>query len=268
MQGQELPYFKFVSALIDAGIWARMSAAARTLYPVLLRFSDRNFKPVWPGTKLLLELTGFKQKASVRKARQELVQLGLIAMTPGTGGQRTFYHFRFDWGDTAIPRRGSREDPREGQQDGPGRGDGVRGGGVQREPPYNKIHISIINNVPGAQELAPLEKRFGSESVRDAVHLCTKEGLAVTPANVERILHRDRGGMDGSFSTLERELSKIVAPASLEEIRRAYAGASEGRPVFSDDLPDYLKALVQHISPDVTFVRTDGPPFVRVVEEA
>lgn len=268
MQGQDLPYFKFVSALIDQGIWARMSAAARTLYPVLLRFSDRHFKPVWPGTKVLLELTGFKQKASIRKARQELVKLGLIAMTPGTGDQRTFYHFRFDWGDTEIPRGGARANPAAGQADAPGRGGAATGGGVREEPPYNKIHISIINNVPGRQELLPLEKRFGTDTVRSAVQLCAQEGLDVTPANVEKILYRDRPGPEGSFSALEAELSRIVAPGSVEEIRRAYAGSRDGRPVFSDDLPDYLKALVEHISNGVTFVRTDGPPFVRVVEEA
>ncbi len=268
MQGQELPYFKFVSALIDTGLWARMSAAARTLYPVLLRFSDRHFKPVWPGTKLLLELTGFKQKASIRKARQELVQLGLIAMTPGTGGQRTFYHFRFDWGDTVAPPGGVRRNPTEGYAGDPAGGASAIRGGVPAEPPYNKIHISIINNVPGRQDLAPLEKRFGPDSVRDAVQMCTQEGIAVTPANVEKILYRDRQEPGDSFSVLETELARIVAPASLEEIRRAYAGSLQGRLVFSDDLPDYLKALVQHISTGVTFVRTDGAPFVRVVEEA
>jgi len=49
--GNQLTYFIFVCELIDAGIWAEMSPAARTLYPVLLRFSDRNFSPVYPGSK-------------------------------------------------------------------------------------------------------------------------------------------------------------------------------------------------------------------------
>ena len=96
MKAHELPFFKVVTPLIDSGVWGRMSAAARTLYPVLLRFSDGSFKPVYPGSRLLLKLTGFKQKSSIRKARNELIELGLVSVTTGSGRKNTCYHFRFD----------------------------------------------------------------------------------------------------------------------------------------------------------------------------
>src|SRR5690606_13774350 len=125
-------------ALIDSGVWARMSGAARTLYPVLLRFSDRNFKPVYPGTKRLLELTGFKQKASLRRARAELVDLGLITLATGSGRTNTRYHFCFD-GVATAPPTGSAERPSVGLAEPlPGVFAGLPGGSLE-DPPYNQI---------------------------------------------------------------------------------------------------------------------------------
>jgi len=85
--GKDLPYAKLVVALFDSGLWARMSAAARALYPALLRFSDGQFKPVFPGTTVLLKMTGFKQKSTLRRAREELVELGLIQFRAGAAGK-------------------------------------------------------------------------------------------------------------------------------------------------------------------------------------
>ncbi|MFN3247238.1 MAG: helix-turn-helix domain-containing protein, partial [Leptonema sp. (in: bacteria)] len=173
--GNELTYFKFVCELIDAGIWAKMSPAARTLYPVLLRFSDRNFSPVYPGSKKLMELTGFKQKSSLRKARNELVELGLISITLGNGRKNTIYHFRFDWitprGTQKYPSESRNPTTTEGSNSTPVGDTGVAAPGYSPIPPYNQIQISINNHpVPSTnsnhQEMQKdpfeeLKKQFG-----------------------------------------------------------------------------------------------------------
>lgn len=88
-------YFKFMSDIIDSGTWARLSSGARTLYPVLLKFSDQNFKKVWPSTSTLMKLTGFKNKRSIIDAKRDLVEAGLIHIIPGKGHKNSVYSFTF-----------------------------------------------------------------------------------------------------------------------------------------------------------------------------
>ncbi|MDH5718562.1 MAG: helix-turn-helix domain-containing protein [Spirochaetia bacterium] len=95
-------FFKFMHDIIDSCAWAKLSSAAKTLYPVLCRFSDDNFKYVWPGTEELLRLTGFKSKKSLQQAKKELFQTGLIDFIPGTGRTSTRYYFRFDYDKSTI----------------------------------------------------------------------------------------------------------------------------------------------------------------------
>ncbi|MEM7179524.1 MAG: helix-turn-helix domain-containing protein [Spirochaetota bacterium] len=97
------PYIKLMSDIIDTGLWAKLSPAARTLYPVLLKFSDKSFKPVWPGTGTLLQLTGFKSKKSITAAKKDLINAGLLHTKPGTGRTNTTYYFSFHY---KHPQRG------------------------------------------------------------------------------------------------------------------------------------------------------------------
>ncbi len=90
-------YLKFMSDIIDSGIWGQLSSAARTLYPVLLKFSDQNFKSVWPSTRTLLKLTGFKSKKSIIEAKKELSTKGLLFFTIGTGRTNSTYFFTFHY---------------------------------------------------------------------------------------------------------------------------------------------------------------------------
>ena len=113
-----ITFFKFATGIIESGLWAKMSATARTLYPVLLRFSDRNFKYVYPGAQCLMQLTGFKSKASLKRARKELVALGLISVQTGVGRRNTRYFFHFETicppeGYSSIPLGGKNIPPRE-----------------------------------------------------------------------------------------------------------------------------------------------------------
>ena len=257
-QDKEHQYFKFVSALIDSGIWAGMSAAARALYPVLLRFSDRHYKEVWPGTQALLKLTGFKQKASLRKARQELVGLGLITLAQGSGRKNTRYHFHFDW-VTGGPPSGVSARPAEGTECVPGGALGTAAGVVPGTPRYNQIHISINNTQnPEAQnrasgkfeagtpaELAGLKARHGHEAVRLALSECELSGLPPSAGNIQKILYRGDAPQGESWSDVEEFLASRISPGSLKMIRESLIEERDGVLVFQDSLPEYLKQLLR-----------------------
>jgi hypothetical protein len=138
-------YIRIMSDIIDSGIWAKLSSAARTLYPVLLKFSDFYFKPVWPSTETLLGLTGFKTKKSLNEAKRDLIKLGLLHVIPGSGRTSTYYYFRFDYpgsqikplGDKNIPLWGRDSDASEGSKS-------QNQGGMEGYP--NHINITINNN--------------------------------------------------------------------------------------------------------------------------
>lgn len=133
--------------LIDSGIWAKLSCAARALYPVLCRYSNETFEHVWPGTDRLLEQTGFKTKKSLQAAKKELHQAGLIDFIPGTGRTPSRYYFRFDYPgskiklnelrDNTISRRGLSAYP-------PGGPKNIPQGGHPGAP--NEINININHN--------------------------------------------------------------------------------------------------------------------------
>ncbi len=261
MLGNELPYFKFVCELIDAGIWAKMSPAARTLYPVLLRFSDRNFSPVYPGTKKLLEMTGFKQKSSLRKARNELVKLGLIQISPGTGRTNTLYHFRFDW----ITPRGVSSYTPENTKNHPMGITQNTSRGIQeytsessvRISPHNQIQISINNNILDSkvnknkgEEKDPYKKlksQFGEREVELAISEAKLGDLPMDPETIYKILTNKFQKSLGIDEVLN-ELKNKISENSLKVIKNLYLGEKDGFLVFSDKIPSYLKnILIKHV---------------------
>lgn len=140
-------FFKFMNDLIDSEVWAKLSAAARALYPVLCRFSDETFKCVWPGTEELLRLTGFQTKRSLQQAKKELVEKGLLDIVPGSGRTSSRYYFRFDYiqskinleeyRSTVVSRRGIHKEAPERYTPA-----------IQRDTPLspNQIHINIHQN--------------------------------------------------------------------------------------------------------------------------
>ncbi len=151
------PYIRLMTDIIDSGVWANLSSAAKTLYPVLLKFSDSKFKPVWPGTEMLLKLTGFKTKKSIVQAKKELTQAGLLYQVPGNGKTATRYHFSFHYegskitplGDISIPRGGGFLSQQEGDKNSDGRGASI---------PPNHINITI-SNTNQSEPLGKTEKR-------------------------------------------------------------------------------------------------------------
>lgn len=99
---ENFQYFKFMTDIIDSGTWAKLSSTAKSLYPVLLKFSDQTFKHVWPSTETLMRLTGFKTKKSVIIAKKELMEVGLIRTVPGTGRTNSKYYFSFNYEGSKI----------------------------------------------------------------------------------------------------------------------------------------------------------------------
>lgn len=257
MAGPDLQYFKFVSRIIDAGIWAQMSPAARTLYPVLLRFSDRDFKPVYPGSARLLELTGFKHKVTLRKARNELVDLGLVAITRGTGRTNTTYLFRFDrlapQGDTQItPRKSDSNLSGDGVLSTEGTSD-AEGRGSTGTLPYNQIHISINNHVLKQDDeksrFEILSQRFGKDTVEIAKTECQSVGLPLTAANVERILAKH----ETAWAALLAKAKNKMSEASFRLVQDAFLDEHNGVVYVADSLPEFLKTLLNRLDPSLVF---------------
>lgn len=147
-------FSKFMSDIIESGVWARLSPASRTLYPVLLKYSDEYFKEVWPGTEELLRLTGFKTKKSLQEARKELRNMGLIDIVYGTGKSSSRYYFRFDYDksridlsayrDTVISRKGLPKYPPEGHHP-------TAQGDTKTSP--NQIHIHINQDTQKQEQI-------------------------------------------------------------------------------------------------------------------
>jgi len=145
--------------LIDSGIWAKLSVTAKTLYPVLCRFTNESFKPVWPGTEELLRLTGLKSKKSLQQAKKELIQAGLVDIISGTGRTSSRYYFKFEYPGSKINIEHYRERiilPRERELPLPGE-DNPHREGVSNSPP-NNININInTNNNKQEERLSNLE---------------------------------------------------------------------------------------------------------------
>lgn len=156
MSDQRHPYIRLMTDIIDSGVWAGLSHAAKTLYPVLLKFSDYNFKPVWPNTETLMRLTGFKTKKSIVSAKKELTRAGLLYQVPGNGRTSTRYHFSFHYegsritplGDTSVTLRDPESETSGGSKP-------VGKGGADGTPNHINITISNTNNIPAVP--APLE---------------------------------------------------------------------------------------------------------------
>ncbi|MBX7058524.1 MAG: helix-turn-helix domain-containing protein [Leptospirales bacterium] len=260
MAGDELPYFKFVAAIIESGLWARMSSAARTLYPVLLRFSDRSYKSVFPGGRRLLELTGFKQKSTLRKARQELVELGLLSITTGNGRRTTHYSFRFDQfqrGESTPPSGAPRPPSAEHAAD-PRRGGAAPSPVFAGAPPYNQIQISINHHPSGGaggeqSRVDHLGRRFGAAALQQARNECELAGLPPSATNLESILYRADNPRTGSWTHLETMLASKISAGSMALIRNAFLGEREGLLVFADDLPGQLKILLERCAGRIFF---------------
>lgn len=156
---QRHPYIRLMTDIIDSGVWAGLSHAAKTLYPVLLKFSDYNFKPVWPNTETLMRLTGFKTKKSIVSAKKELTQAGLLYQVPGSGRTSTRYHFSFHYeGSRITPLGDTNFTPRDSETGTPEGAKQAGKGGADGTPNHINITISNTNNVPATPAALEMER--------------------------------------------------------------------------------------------------------------
>ncbi|MCE9499064.1 MAG: helix-turn-helix domain-containing protein [Leptospira sp.] len=143
--GDYQQFIKFMSDIIESGTWARLCSSARTLYPVLLKFSDGYFKPAWPNTETLMQLTGFKTKKSIIEAKKDLIRNGLLQVMTGTGHKSSTYFFTFSYkGSRIIPLGDKNGYPGGIGTEGPEVPAGMLAGGSKVPP--NNINITITNN--------------------------------------------------------------------------------------------------------------------------
>ncbi|WP_082281406.1 helix-turn-helix domain-containing protein [Leptospira kirschneri] len=191
--GEHYPYIKFFADIIESGVWANLSSAAKTLYLVLLKFSDQHFKPVWPSTEILLRLTGFKTKKSIIQGKRDLIQAGLLQVTPGTGHTSSRYYFCFNYPGSKIPPQGYNfGNPGGGETETQGVGkNGPQGSG---EMAPNHINITITNNQRQEPEkrkkqvsLDELEKEYGSTTLTEALTIARGRGMETNLRYVQGI---------------------------------------------------------------------------------
>ncbi|PJZ52892.1 helix-turn-helix domain-containing protein [Leptospira adleri] len=181
--GEHYPYIKFFADIIDSGVWAGLSSAAKTLYLVLLKFSNQHFKPVWPSTEMLLKLTGFKTKKSIIQGKRDLIQAGLLQVTPGTGHTSSRYYFCFNYAGSKIPPQGYNSGYLGGGESEIFEGS-KKGSQGSAEGAPNHINITITNNQnqePGKKNtplsLSLLEEKYGTSILSEALGIAKLRGM-------------------------------------------------------------------------------------------
>jgi len=75
-------FFKFMRELGTSGVWARLSKAAKAIYPMLGIHTDGTFKPVYPSLHTLMQLSGLSKKG-VEDGLRNLEAHGLIVRRSG-----------------------------------------------------------------------------------------------------------------------------------------------------------------------------------------
>lgn len=195
--------------IIDSGLWGSLSTTARTLFPVLCRFSNESFKCVWPGTEELLRLTGFKTKKSLQLAKKELVAAGLIDIISGNGRTPSKYYFKFDYKnsrvdlelyrESVLSLRGVKKYPAEGDNTSPQGGDNV-------SPNNINININTINNEKQDAFLKSIEdslkeflasvKNLDTRSYKQQIisNMLAKYGELETGEAIKIAIRRGKGG--------------------------------------------------------------------------
>jgi len=244
-------YLTIMSDILDSGTWAKLGPAAKALYPVLCKFSNHSFKPVWPGTDVLLKLTGFKTKKSLQEGKRELVEAGLIHVVPGTGRTPSYYYFRFDYPGSKVDIEAYRDtkiSPRGVKQSPPGWAHDLPEGGGNIAPNHINIHIDKLtqttnHNNPDLwsllNEFFGPDKRRGDFRERLVHEMLEKYGSLEVGEAVRIAISK---GKDGDIRYLEGILKNREAKKPTDKQPQS------GDFSFAD-LPAELKIWQGHLSP-------------------
>ncbi|MBE7413439.1 MAG: helix-turn-helix domain-containing protein [Leptospiraceae bacterium] len=281
-------YIKLMSDIIDSGTWGELSSAARSLYPVLLKFSDQNFKPVWPNTETLMRLTGFKSKKSIIEGKRDLAQKGLIQFKSGTGHSSSKYFFSFAYKNSKI-------EPQGWKNGYPGGGGGSASEAekeISMESPGrnpNNINITITNNqkVPYLKEKNSENKlsanslidEFGSQIFAIATEKAQAKGLEKNYAYIQAICKSElEKSLKFNQTKKEESPQPIIAPSwegFLEWAKKYLPNSSinyfrnldihfEGRTIFiKGEVPVFQKQILykfftEEVTPSILVVFSDS----------
>lgn len=236
-------YLVIMSDILDSGTWAKLGPAAKALYPVLCKFSNHSFKPVWPGTDVLLKLTGFKTKKSLREGKRELVEAGLIHIVPGTGRTPSYYYFRFDYPGSKVDiesHRNSKISPKGINQSPPGWDHSPPERGGEVAPNRINIHInkltqttnhnnpdlwSLLNEFFGPDKrrgdfrehlVREMLEKYGSLEVGEAVRIAISKGKDGDIRYLEGILKNRETTKSTATASRSEEFSFANLPAELK----------------------------------------------------
>lgn len=253
-----------MSDIIDSGLWGRLSSAAKTLYPVLLKFSDQNFKQVWPGTDLLLKLTGFKTKKSIVLGKKELIKEGLLYYRPGSGRTNSVYYFTFNYpGSKIIPQR-DKTIPLTGIQTSPREDDALTPQTVPSGIP-NHLNITITNTqslkTDKEESYEKLIDMYGIKVVDEAYQMAKLKGFETNLSYVAGICKNiSRKGKENVFKNNQEmdtaqhvidswrsfiDWSKMHLTRSSVDILKQISISVDGRSIYiQEDLSDFLKQII------------------------
>ncbi|TGL58921.1 helix-turn-helix domain-containing protein [Leptospira sarikeiensis] len=269
--GEHFPYIKFLSDIIESGVWASLSPAAKTLYLVLLKFSDQTFKPVWPSNESLIRLTGLKTKKSINEGKKDLVRAGLLQFVPGTGHKNSTYYFCFNYPGSRIPPQGVIFGTPGGMQ-------GATPGGLGSSPERgaqgnpNNINITIHNTQnqkPSNSEkkelsLDGLKERYGEQILSEATEIAKAQGLGENLHYIRGICRNLFGNKQPNFehaqtttqaspSSSGREASWIgfldwckgnLSRSSVEVLEKVRVEPDGKTLLVKDPLPETLRMII------------------------
>lgn len=150
-------FFKFMCDLGTSGVWAKLSKAAKAVYPMLGIHTDGTFKPVYPSIPRLVTLTGLSKKG-VEDGLRDLEAHGLIRRRSGKshrrgeGNRPNIYEFAFEYAGSTLgysagkglatqqPSPLATQRPTPWQRTSPEQESGEREQGQQQQP---AIHLNV-----------------------------------------------------------------------------------------------------------------------------
>ncbi|MBP7280184.1 MAG: helix-turn-helix domain-containing protein [Leptospiraceae bacterium] len=273
-------YIKFMSDIIDSGLWGKLSPAAKTLYPVLLKFSDQNFKQVWPSTETLLKLTGFKTKKSIALGKKELIKEGLLQYKPGSGRTNSTYYFSFNYERSKITPQWDKAVSLKEGCGYPSGADFRKTEDVAAVSP-NNLNITINNTQSNKQDtetftIARLIDLYGVECVDSALQIAQLKGLEGNMSYIQGIcknVTREKSGnkpifgqdIDNAQHVIDSwkdflEWSRSHLTRSSVETLETISVEVDGRSIFiKQKLGEFLKQIIlryfqEQISPSIVVV--------------
>lgn len=258
--GEPSQYIKFMSDIIDSGVWATLSAGAKTLYPVLLKFSDQNFKHVWPSTSTLMKLSGFKTKKSVQEAKRDLIKSGLIQTVSGSGHSNSIYYFTFNYPGSKITPLWGKKVSHPGIDSHPSGEDRSIPRGDEFKSP-NHINITITNNQVNKKEKEKQNNHndlidfYGEPIYLKAVEIAEKKGLQENFAYVKAICKNlltdknptniNQEKTNVSWSSFLDWAGSHLTPSSVHVLREADVDFSDGNLIIYGQFSEFLSQVVK-----------------------